>query len=105
MLVALVSQLVLETLFCCFFGTLKCVGKQFASGAPLVCGYMTSFDICIFISTLFLLGPMSMHTGVSIEVLQVVQIDVFCMKTKILKNVLDPNHNVQVCRFPLSHKI
>jgi hypothetical protein len=83
------SQSILETSLCCFLHTLRHVGRQFANGAPLVCGYKVSFCISKFILVLLFLGPISKHLEVSTQVLQEVQIHVLCMKTKKSKNSLD----------------
>ncbi len=76
------SQLILETSLHCFLRTLRHVGRQFANGAPLVCGYKASFCISKFILVLLLLGPISKHLEVSIQVLQEVQIHVLLWRPK-----------------------
>ncbi len=53
-------------LLCHFFGTLRCVGVQFVSGAPLVCCCKASCCIGSCILALFILVPISKHLVASI---------------------------------------
>jgi hypothetical protein len=94
------SQLVLETPLHCFLGTLRCVGGQSTDSAPLICGCRAFSRIGRFILALFIMGPISKHSRMSIQVLQEVQVGVSYMKTKISKNMLNNLNSVEVHKFP-----
>jgi hypothetical protein len=95
--------LVFETLLHCFFGTLRCDGMSFVSGASIVHCCRDSCRIGRFILALLLLLPISKHLVAFVQVLQKVQTFVFCMNNKIPNNMLNMD-NAQWHNFPPPHK-